>query len=268
MKTLLIDGLNLVRRIHAAVPGDPGADAHAEGVLRSCLSSLSRALEAHGPSHAMCVFDHGGPSWRHELWPPYKADRPPMPADLAQLLPGIQQQLGEAGAPAVTVAGFEADDVLASIAVRVATHGGEAVILSTDQSLCQVLQPGIRVYDHFAHRDLDAEFVRQRSGVTPHQLALWKALAGDASMGYPGVPGVGPKRAATLIQDFGELEAIVAPAETVPPKLRRALQEQADLVHLGVRLFTLRTDVEAGLNLQDFRYHPPFGDSHRRPGNS
>jgi 5'-3' exonuclease len=127
MLTLLIDGLNLVRRVHAAVPGADGSEEHGEGVLRSCVRSVERALSAVGPTHALCAFDDPGTSWRHEILPSYKAGRPSMPQGLARLLPRIRGAFEENRVRTVQVAGCEADDVLATVALGIAARGGTCV---------------------------------------------------------------------------------------------------------------------------------------------
>jgi len=253
MLVLLIDGLNLVRRVHAAVPGEEDSPDHAESVLESCTRSLARALSAHHPTHALCIMEGEGPSWRHALHPPYKAGRPPMPAALAALLVDVEAAFEARGVRTTRVAGYEADDVLASIAVRVAERGAEALLLSTDRSMLTLLRPGIRVYNHFEDRELDPEHVARRFGVTPGQLTTCLALMGDASQGIPGVRSVGQKTAARLIGEHGSLDAILAAAETMPGRTGEALRVGADDARLSLRLAALDTRVEVGLNLSSCR---------------
>ena len=253
MIALLVDGLNLVRRIHAAVPGDEGSAEHDDGVLHSAQRSLERALGELHPTHALCAFDAPGESWRHRILPGYKADRPPMPVALARLLPTIEDAFDALGVRKVRVAGFEADDVLASIAVKIAAHGGRCVILSTDKSMLSLLGSNIRVRNHFDGRDLDEAYVRERFGVTPRQLPLWLALVGERSQGIPGVKSVGRKTAAQLIEAHGSLGAMLAAAEHMSGRIGEALRVHAEDARLSLRLATLRTDVDVGLNLNACR---------------
>lgn len=253
MLALLVDGLNLVRRIHAAVPGEEGSAEHDEGVLESCTRSLQRALNREEPSHALSAFEARGPTWRHELHPTYKADRPPMPGSLAALLPRIEAAFDAAGVRCVSVAGFEADDVLATVAVKIAAAGGQAIILSTDKSMLSLLRPGVRVRNHFDDRELDAAYVRARFGVSPEQLPTWLALVGEHSQGIPGVQKVGAKTAAKLIADHGGLEAILAAAEAIPGALGKRLGESREDAQLSLALAGLRDDVALGMNLSECR---------------
>lgn len=253
MRLLLVDGLNLIRRVHAAVPGDDGTAEHDEGVVESSTRSLLRALADVAPSHAVCVLDAGGKSWRHALYPAYKQERPRMPAALAALLPRIESAFEQAGVRSTRVAGFEADDVLASIALKVSGRGGDAVILSTDKSMLTLLPSGVRIRHHFDQRYLDRRYVEDRFGVKPENLATLLALVGDRSQGIPGVRSVGAKTAADLIGKHGSLESILAAAGNTPGRLGEALESGADDARLSLRLVELRTDVEVGVNLRDLR---------------
>lgn len=253
MLVLLVDGLNLIRRIYAAVPGLEGTDKHSDGVLDSSVRSLRRALDDLAPTHGLCVFDAGRRSWRHALHPQYKAGRPPMPASLVELLPRIEVAFEEMSIPPIRVADFEADDVIASIALALVRRSSRVVILSTDKSMLTLLGEGVRVRNHFDNRDLDPSYVRSRFGVNPGQLATYLALVGDRSLGVPGVPSIGAKTATELIAQHGSLDSILAAAEDIPGRLGGVLRSNADVARLSLRLVTLRTDVQVGATLRDFR---------------
>lgn len=253
MKALLIDGLNLVRRIYAAVPGAEDTAAHQDGVLHSATRSVQRALEQIEPSHALCAFDAPGPGWRHELLPDYKANRPPMPVPLAQLLPRIEAAFEEQGIKPVRVAGYEADDVLATIAVKIAANNGQAIILSTDKSMLSLLRDGISVRNHFDERDLDAQYVLQRFAVAPGQIATFLALVGENSQNVPGVKSVGAKTAAKLINEYATLDAILRAANDMPGRIGEALRNGEADARLCLQLMTLKLDVQVGLNLNECR---------------
>lgn len=253
MKALLIDGLNLVRRIYAAVPDAQDTAAHQDGVLHSVTRSAQRALEQLDPSHALCAFDAPGPGWRHELLADYKANRPPMPAPLAELLPRIEAAFAQQGIKSVRVTGYEADDVLATIAVKIAANGGHAIILSTDKSMLSLLRAGISVRNHFDERDLDAQYVRKRFAVAPEQIATFLALVGESSQNVPGVKSVGAKTAAKLINEHGTLEAILQASKDMPGRLGEALRSAEADARLSLQLMTLKLDVHVGLNLNECR---------------
>ena len=194
MRVLVVDGMNLIRRVHAAVTATVSAteaDDDGEATVSACTASLSKLLNRQQPSHAICVMDSPPPSWRHREFPDYKANRDPMPEQLSVILPRLEDAFRERGVRSVSEEGFEADDVIATIALRVASSGGRVAIVSTDKSFCSLIREGISVYDHFSDRYLDTEYVRQRFDVEPAQLVTFFALTGNASLNVPGVRSVG-----------------------------------------------------------------------------
>ena len=128
MRALLIDGLNLVRRIYAAVPGDENSLEHLEGALKSTVHSIGRALDELAPTHAACVFDAGGKNWRHEIFPDYKRDRPSMPDPLRLNFDRVEEAIEKVGVRCLSVPGTEADDVIATLALKIAAHGGQVCV--------------------------------------------------------------------------------------------------------------------------------------------
>lgn len=266
MKALLIDGPNLVRRIYAAVPGAEDTPEHFEGALDSTISSVRRALNEHVPSHAVCAFEAGGQTWRHRVFPDYKKDRPPVPEQLEANFHRIRDGIQDLGVRSVSVAGVEADDVLATIAVKIAGRGGRVVILSTDKSMCQLASQRIRVRDHFAGRDLDKGYVLGKFGVQPSDLACLLGLVGDKSLNVPGVTSIGPRTAAKLINEYGALDEILAHAARIPGRPGKALEAEAERARLSVALVTLKTDVEIGINLKQLRLAPAEAGSFHQDG--
>ena len=277
MKALLVDGLNLVRRIYAAVPDEskqagpaehiaehtgrhPGE--HIAGVAASSTASLKRALNQHQPSHCLVVFDEGGRNWRHELYPDYKKNRAQMPESLRNGLPEIERALGAVGVECFSLAGYEADDIIATVAVKIArrseSHGdAHALILSTDRNYCQLLGANIQVFDHFGQRYLGDEMIKKRFLVEPRQLPDLLALAGDSSLSIPGVKAIGIRTAAKLLNDYGNLEKTLKAADDIPGKLGSKLHGGREDARLAKILFTLKTDIDLGINLNQLRYRPP-----------
>ncbi|MBY5992761.1 flap endonuclease Xni [Ferrimonas balearica] len=252
-KLLLIDGLNLVRRLHAAVPGEA-----AEDLKRRCLGALDKALRQHKPSHAILVWDGGHErSWRRALYPEYKAHRKPMPEDLAKALPLLDDGFAQQGVRSVKQADLEADDLIATLASKVADAGGEVVILSTDKGFGQLLGAGIGQWDHFEGHWIDAELLAAKLGVPQPRLLDYWALAGDSGNGIPGVPGVGKKTAQDLVARFDSLKAMFA-EDAVEGKLGERLRSHQDEARLSYRLVRLKKDIQLQLNLSQFRLgrHP------------
>ena len=252
MALLLIDGLNLIRRIHAGVPQD--ASDHDEAVRTACVASARRAFRRHRPSHVILVMEESGDSWRAKEFPNYKKDRPPMPDDLAHGLPDIQDALAEIGIRTLSAPGFEADDVIASIATRARDAGVAVVILSTDKSFCQLVGARISVFDHFNEVKRDVAWIKERDGVSPRQLIDLMSLTGDSSLGIPGVRSVGEKTAARLLETFGDVDTLIKRAKEIPGKLGEKIRAGVDDITLARRLVALRLDVDLGANLHDYRW--------------
>jgi protein Xni len=250
---LLVDALNLIRRVYAAQPGEDGPQ-RVEGAREACARSLQRALREARPTHAVCVFEGEGASWRHELFPEYKAGRAPMPSALKEGLSSFQEAFRIHGVFSLSFPGLEADDVVATLACKVSERGGRVRVLSTDKMFLQLISERVSVRDHFAQQDLDEEYVRKKFGVGPDRIVDFLALSGDATNHIPGVPGVGPKRAAALLQEFGSLEAVLSGAARVKGSLGGTLGSHGDAARLARSLVRLRTDLELGVNLKSFRF--------------
>ena len=249
---LLVDALNLIRRVYAAQPGEDGPE-RADGARISSAQSLRRALRQCAPTHAACVFDGGGQSWRHALDPGYKEGHAPMPEALAEALDGYRATFRELGVASLAFPGLEADDVIATIAVNAASAGALVIVLSTDKIFGELLPAGVRVRDHFRGRELDHDAVRAKFGVRPDQLADYLALAGDRGNNIPGVPGIGPKTAAALLGRFATLEETLRSVDAIEGRPGKLLRQHAEAARLSRRLVGLRTDLELGVNLNELR---------------
>ncbi|MFT5390957.1 MAG: DNA polymerase-1 [Gammaproteobacteria bacterium] len=272
---LVIDGLNLIRRVYAGVVAGPRASSandappsigtraksdDIDGFVESLRRSLVRAISDVDATHGLCVMDAPGPTWRNALHPEYKSKRPPMPQDLSDVLPKLEQLFVEQGVPWVSVVGMEADDVVASVALKLrARPQTHVIVLSTDKSLFSLLAAGVRVRNHFDRLELSAADVKARFGVEPQHILDWIALVGDRSQDIPGVPGVGAKTAATLINGYGTLEQMLAVALDAHgtsldgTRMQRCLVAGASDGRLSRQLVELRSDVETGINLRSCR---------------
>jgi protein Xni len=255
IQVLLIDALNLIRRVDAAQRDGLGTKTGGSAV-DSCVQSLRRALKESAPTHALSVFEGHGPSFRTGLYAPYKTGRPPMPKDLEESMPAIKEGFLGLGVKSVELGSWEADDIIATLACKVESRGGSVVILSTDKTFLQLLSGLVRVRDHFGKRDLDEGYVREKFGVRPYQLADLLALAGDSTNTIPGVPGVGMKTAAKLLAEFQGLENILAHAPAFGNRLGQAIVKHEDEALLFRELLRLKRDIDLGLNLQSFRFDP------------
>jgi len=258
-----VDGTALAYRAHYAFADRPltTRDGEVTSAVYGFILAVRRLLDALSPNRLVVVFDPPGPTFRHEVYAEYKAQRERMPADLKAQLPHIQKWLDAAGLPWMSVPGYEADDVLAAVARRAAEAGLRVAVVSNDKDLLQIVREGISVVQlgraSEPPRTLDAAGVREAFGVAPESIVDLLALTGDSSDNVPGVPGVGRKTAAKLLGEHGDLEAVLAAAATMKPgKLRDSLQASAETVRFSRELVRLRSDVDVG-DLAALRPRPP-----------
>lgn len=261
MKVLIFDGLNFIRRIFSAVPdhtraGNAPPTEHAEAVKHAVIGGAQRAIKHHQASHAVMVFDAEGDTWRHQLFPAYKSQRKPQPAELTTLLPQLKTELTDIGIQSIAAEGYEADDSIATISSQLAGHSIENVILSSDKLLCQLLEPSTQVYDHFQKTALDIRHIQERFGIQPQQLPLYFALTGQSSVSIPGIAGIGAKTAAALLQQYpGTSELLTAAAQSEHREKRwaKSLGTHSEDLRLYQQLFTLKCDIQFNANLKDWR---------------
>lgn len=254
---LLIDAMNLIRRIYAAVPGE-GEEA-LEAALNSSGHAVGRLVSRFQPSHGVCAFDGGGLSWRHHEYPAYKAGRKPMPDSLKAGLPRFEQLFRFKGLSSVTYPELEADDVLTTLAAKTLAAGGRVTLVSTDKGFAQLLPGGsdrLFLWDHFAKLEVDEAFIRNRFRVAPAQLCDYLALCGDTTNHVRGVKGIGAKTAAALLERFADLEAIYANLDAMTPRQRTALENDREQAFLARRLVALQTGIDLSCRLSDFRLAP------------
>ncbi|MGO4158471.1 5'-3' exonuclease [Cupriavidus sp. YAF13] len=251
---LLIDGLNILRRVYEANPAED-IPTKVEGAVLSALASFRRALTDCKPTHALAAFDTGGKTWRHALYPQYRQHRKPMDPELAEVLPDFRLTLTEVlGLQTVMIDGYEADDIIATAFYRwTASKEGQVIPVSTDKDVLQLIADGAIVRNHFATAKngepswFDERYVMDKFGVGSHQLADYLALLGDSTDDIPGVEKVGAKTAAKLLQRYGDLEGVLANAAEEKGVVGKNLAEQAHLARLSRQLLSLKTDAQLGL---------------------
>ncbi|CAH8190539.1 flap endonuclease Xni [Vibrio aestuarianus] len=250
---VIIDALNLIRRVHSAQP-DPNDIVR---TIETTSRTLHRIINEAQPTHIIAVFDHHlqDRGWRAEILPSYKEGRKPMPEPLQLGLESIQQAWWELGIDSLLSDGDEADDLVATLATKVASHGEKVTIISTDKGYCQLLSPTLQIRDYFQHRWLDAPFIEQEFGVKPQQLTNYWGLTGMSSSQVPGIPGVGPKAAKEILTQFDDIEQTYA-SDELAKKYRKKFDEHIEMARICKQVATLKTDIELGFNLQDIRFIP------------
>ncbi|WP_306589702.1 DNA polymerase I [Geothrix sp. 21YS21S-4] len=214
-------------------------------------------LEKHRPTHLACVFDVSGPTFRHELYPEYKANRSEMPEDLRPQVPMIRRLVEALSIPIVELQGYEADDVMGTLAREAAAAGLPTAIVSPDKDLLQLVDDDLKIQvlntkdGEIWH---DREGVKTRLGVWPEQVVDFLSLVGDASDNVKGVPGIGEKGACALLDTYGSLAGILAAKEGLKPRQREGLEAAAPWLDLTRRLVTVVTDLQLPLHPADLAY--------------
>ncbi|PCI59571.1 MAG: flap endonuclease Xni [Gammaproteobacteria bacterium] len=258
---VLIDAMNLIRRIYAVQErpflfNHELAENTKQQVLnntqKACLTALHNILNQQTPSHALTVFDPLKPCWRYQVYPDYKKGRKKMPAHLEGKLTSIQDEFLTLGVDSLISEQDEADDLIATLAVKVALKGQFVTIVSTDKIFLSLLSPNIRVYDYFNRRYLDRQHVIDKFKVKPSQLIdLW-TLTGDSTNKIPGVPSIGPVTAAQLLNQYSSLDKTLK-ADNIKSSIATKLAENGKQIELSRQLLTLKQDIPLGFNLKDIR---------------
>ncbi|MDE0652194.1 MAG: DNA polymerase I [bacterium] len=267
---LLIDGHSLAYRAFYALPEEMRtASGQVTNAVYGFTSMLINLLRDHRPERVAVAFDLPGGTFRHERLDSYKANRSKPPEIFREQLGLLHEVLDVLGVSTVEAPGFEADDVLATLASQAEAQGLEVAIVTGDRDAFQlvamqrvtVLYPRRGISDHDVY---DEAAVRKRTGVAPADYVAYAALRGDPSDNLPGVPGVGEKTAARLINTFADIDGIYAHLDEHSPRLRSSLEESKDTVRLNCELMALRRDVELDVSVADLRLAPADVDETRR----
>ena len=259
----LIDGSAYIFRAYHALPpltrqsdGLPvGAVA---GFCNILWNEISNDKRTGGATHIAVVFDYSSKTFRNEIYPEYKAHRPPAPEDLRPQFPLTRDATRAFNVACIEVEGYEADDIMATLARQAAEAGGSCTIISSDKDLMQLVRPGIDMYDPMKNRSIGPDEVFEKFGVAPDRVVDVQSLAGDSTDNVPGAPGIGLKTAALLIQEYGDLDTLLARAgEIKQPKRREALVANADLIRISQQLVRLKEDAPVPVTLDDLAITPP-----------
>lgn len=253
-KLLIIDALNLIRRIFAIE--ESFAKDKPEHAIQNCsqniINACRRILKTDSFSHAIAVFD-GSKSWRYHYYSDYKANRKPMPDKLKQNLPALYKSFQQCGISVLTPEYDEADDVIATLAYRAHTMQIPATIVSTDKGFLPFTELNtISVLDHFEKRYRDKEYVLEKFGVSPNKLFDYWALTGDKTNDIPGVKGIGKKTACDIVNNYQSVHDAICVEQSNTKWSQKLVSNYRDYI-VSKLLVTLRTDVSINLNLRDIR---------------
>ncbi len=260
-KLLLIDANSLIHQAYHAVGPLTTRDHTPTNAVFGFVNMVLRVLEDERPDALALARDTPEPTFRHERYPEYKAHREPLEEALIAQFPIIDEVIDAFRWPVLKRPGFEADDILATLACRAAAEGWEVALITADRDLCQVADDHVTILATQGRGVSDVHHftpaaVQERFGVPPSRLPDWKGLVGDSSDNIPGVRGIGPKTATELLQQFGDLDAVLAAADQLKGKRREMLLESADIARLSRELATVCREVPVDLALDSLRRQP------------
>lgn len=255
----LVDGSGYIFRAYYAVPQNltnpQGVPVGA--VLGFCNMMVKLLKDLQAPYIAV-IFDAARKNFRYDIYADYKANRSETPEDLIPQFGLIREATVAFGIPAIELEGFEADDLIAAYAREAVAQGKKVTIVGSDKDLMQLMREGVRMYEPIKGRYLTLEDVHDKFGVTPDKVPDVQALVGDSSDNVPGVPSIGAKTAAQLINEFGSLEELLSRLDEIKqPKRRDVLSENAEIARISKQLVTLRDDMPLPVAITDLHAHDP-----------
>ena len=259
----LIDGSGFIfRAYHALPPLTRKSDGLPVGAVSGFCNMLFKIIEdqkgSNAPTHLVVVFDAKGKTFRSDIYPEYKMNRPPAPEDLVPQFPLTRDATRAFGLACIEQEGFEADDIIATLAIKARDAGGHVTIVSSDKDMMQLVGNGVEMFDAMKNKRIGTEQVEEKFGVGPNRVIDVQSLAGDSVDNVPGAPGIGVKTAALLINEYGDLDSLLERASEIKqPKRRETLIENADQIRTSRELVTLKTDMEMDCLLDDFEVQAP-----------
>jgi DNA polymerase-1 len=248
---LLVDGSSYLYRAFHALPELRSPQGEPTGAIYGVLNMLRRLGADYKAQARACVFDAKGKTFREEAYPEYKANRPPMPDDLASQIEPLVEAVAALGWPVLSVAGVEADDVIATLAEAARARGWRCVISTGDKDLAQLVDASVTLVNTMTNETLDVEGVKQKFGVAPDRIVDYLALVGDAVDNVPGVAKVGPKTAAKWLAQYGSLEGVMAHAGEIGGVVGDNLRKVLDWLPQGRELLSVKRDVGLPVSLDD-----------------
>ncbi|HEX8740575.1 MAG TPA: DNA polymerase I [Casimicrobiaceae bacterium] len=258
MATLvLVDGSSYLYRAFHALPDLRTSRGEPTGALRGVLSMLRRLVIDGKPDYFGVVFDAPGKTFRDELYPAYKANRPPMPDPLIAQIAPLHEMVRANGWPLLMVPGVEADDVIGTLAQQAKAAGIETLISTTDKDLAQLIEPGVTIVNTMANERYDEAGVIAKFGVRADQILDFLTLTGDSVDNVPGVEKVGPKTAAKWLGQYGSVDNILAHANEIGGVVGENLRKARDWLPQGRKLLTVKVDCELPMTFQDLRLQAP-----------
>ena len=250
---VLVDGSSYLFRAYHALPPLTTSKNHPTGAIKGVVSMIRRLEQDFPGSKMVVIFDAKGKTFRHDLYEEYKANRPPMPEDLACQIEPIHEIVKAMGLPLLTVTGVEADDVIGTLANEATSKGIDVVVSTGDKDMAQLVSDHVTLINTMTDTRMDRDGVVEKFGVTPEQIVDYLALVGDKVDNIPGVNKCGPKTAVKWLQSYDDLDNVIKHADDIKGKIGEYLREATETLPLSRELATIRTNVELDFGLEDLK---------------
>ncbi|WP_168384685.1 DNA polymerase I [Acinetobacter indicus] len=261
---VLVDGSYfLFRAFHALPPLTTSTGIHTNAI-RGAISAIQKLMRRTQPTHMAVIFDTPEPTFRHELSPIYKGDRPSMPDELSQQIPYLHALIRALGIPLYMLPGAEADDIIGTLAKRAEAEGHQVLISTGDKDMAQLVTDKVTLEDSFKEKPMDVQGVFEKFGVWPNQIVDYLTLMGDASDGIMGVPGVGAKTAAKLLTEYGSLGGILENVDKIKGRVGQNIKDNVDGIAIDHQLASIVCDLDMGLTFADLKLCDPNTEELRR----
>ena len=259
-KLVLVDGSSYLYRAYHAMPDLTTSSGETTGAIYGVINMLRRQLKEHPSDYLVVVFDAPGKTFRDDIYPDYKSNRPPMPDDLRAQIAPTHDVIQAMGIPLLSVAAVEADDVIGTLSTAASAMSIDTDIMSGDKDLAQLVGKRVRLIDSMKGETYDTAGIKSRFGVAPEQIVDYLTLVGDAVDNVPGVPKVGPKTATRWLETYRTLDNLVAHAEDIKGKVGDNLRHFLEQLPVSRQLVTIKTDVELDVTPKDLIQSTPDED--------
>ena len=259
-KLVLVDGSSYLYRAYHAMPDLTTSSGETTGAIYGVINMLRRQLKEHPSDYLVVVFDAPGKTFRDDIYPDYKSNRPPMPDDLRAQIAPTHDVIQAMGIPLLSVAAVEADDVIGTLSTTASAMSIDTDIMSGDKDLAQLVGKRVRLIDSMKGETYDTAGIKSRFGVAPEQIVDYLTLVGDAVDNVPGVPKVGPKTATRWLETYRTLDNLVAHAEDIKGKVGDNLRQFLEQLPVSRQLVTIKTDVELDVMPKDLSQSTPDED--------
>ena len=249
-KLVLVDGSSYLYRAFYALPPLKSPKGEPTGAIYGFLRMLSSLMKDLSPEYIAVVFDLPGKTFRHEKYHGYKANRKETPDELKSQIPKIKELIKLWGIKIIEIPGYEADDIIATLAKKGKNEGFEVIVVTPDKDMMQLVEENIKILNPVNGEIFDREKVKEKYGIYPEQFVDYLAMVGDTVDNIIGVKGVGPKTASKLLNEFGSLEKILQNIDLLKPKLKEAFEEARERLKENVFLVSLKTDIPIDINVK------------------